>query len=268
MSGATTKPTIIIISGAFHTPASYAKLVGALSASGFEVHVPRLPTCNGARPPNAGLPDDTSLIRGYVESLVTAGRTVVAIGHSYGGHVMSNALYGLGLDTRSSQNLKGGVSHLVYMAGFLLPEDTATVDKYLEPKAAVEGSVQSFDTAEDGTIVLQQGHVSLGLEGPSIGQEDITAYLGTLCRWHGQGMWQKSENAAWKEIPVAYIHTTADQSIPAQMQQDMIKAVERDPEFRENTGGDVQIFNLATGHCPHFTATEEVVDAIKKVVSA
>lgn len=79
------KPTIVIIGGAFHTPASYNELASALRVSGFEVHVPPLPTCNGARPPNADLWDDTKLIHSYVESLILAGRTVVPIGHSYGG---------------------------------------------------------------------------------------------------------------------------------------------------------------------------------------
>lgn len=60
------KPTLVIIGGAFHTPASYGKLTSALEASGYEVHVPRLPTCNEARPPNADLMDDTALIRSYV----------------------------------------------------------------------------------------------------------------------------------------------------------------------------------------------------------
>lgn len=96
------KPTLIIVGGAFHTPQSYEKLTVALEASGYEAHVPRLPTCNEMRPPNADLSSDTTLIRSYVESLVRAGRTVAAIGHSYGGQVCPNALHGLGVEARSS----------------------------------------------------------------------------------------------------------------------------------------------------------------------
>lgn len=39
-----TKPVIVIISGGWHVPASYAKLTKALEAAGFEVHVPLLPS--------------------------------------------------------------------------------------------------------------------------------------------------------------------------------------------------------------------------------
>jgi pimeloyl-ACP methyl ester carboxylesterase len=63
------------------------------------------------------LMDDTALVRSYVQSLVRAGRTVVAIGHSYGGQVMTNALYGFGIEARSSQGLKVGVSNLIYLVG-------------------------------------------------------------------------------------------------------------------------------------------------------
>ena len=47
---------------------------------------------NEARPPNADLATDTAMVRGDVESLVDAGRTVIAIMHSYGGQVGTNAL--------------------------------------------------------------------------------------------------------------------------------------------------------------------------------
>lgn len=125
-------PTLVIIGGAFHTPARYAKLASALEASGLEVHVPRLPTCNEARPPNANLADKMSSTRRYVESLVQAGRTVVSIGHSYGDQVISNALAGLELEARSSQSLKGSVSNLIYMVGYALPEGMSTFDNFKE----------------------------------------------------------------------------------------------------------------------------------------
>lgn len=72
-------------------------------------------------PPNADQSSDTTLIRSYVESLVRAGRTVIAIGHSYGGQVYSNALHGLGVEARSSKGLRGGVSNLIYLVGYALP---------------------------------------------------------------------------------------------------------------------------------------------------
>lgn len=47
---------------------------------------------------------------------------------------------------------------------------------------------------------------------------------------------QPIEQAAWREIPVAYIHATSDLSIPMSAQQSMVESVER---ALENTGRKV-----------------------------
>ncbi|KAH7316776.1 hypothetical protein B0I35DRAFT_433983 [Stachybotrys elegans] len=45
--------------GGWHVSASYENLVTALRAAGFEVHVPRHPSTNSSRPPNADLSTDS-----------------------------------------------------------------------------------------------------------------------------------------------------------------------------------------------------------------
>ncbi|KAK7742226.1 hypothetical protein SLS62_010777, partial [Diatrype stigma] len=252
------KPTIIIVGGAFQTPESYGKLTVALEASGYEVHVPRLPSCNEMRPPNADLSSDTALIRSYVESLVRAGRTVVAIGHSYGGQVCSNALYGLGVEARSSKGLRGGVSHLVYMVGYALLEGLSTFDKFKE-FGNLENMPLVFDMAEDQTVVPRDPRMLFGLRGPGVEDAEVEDYIKTLCRWHGKAMFQPLEHAAWREIPVVYIHTTSDISIPTVEQQNMVKTL-------EEAGRKVQSFTVESGHCPNFIATQGVVDAINKAL--
>ncbi|KAL1855723.1 hypothetical protein Daus18300_011006 [Diaporthe australafricana] len=253
------KPTIVIIPGAFHTPESYGKLTTAFESCSYEVHVPSLMTTNGARPPNADLTDDTRLVRSYVESLVRADRTVVAIGHSYGGQVMTNALCGLGLEARSAQGLKGGVSNLVYMAGYALPEGMSTSDKFKEfgdPSTAP----LVFDMAEDLTMVLRDGPLAMGLRGPGIDEAAIEAQVKTLCRWNGKAMMQPLEKTAWREIPVAYIYTTSDLSITTQEQQSMVETLEK-------SGRKVKTFTVESGHCPNFVAPQGVVDAVNQIVS-
>jgi pimeloyl-ACP methyl ester carboxylesterase len=121
-----------------------------------------------------------------------------------------------------------------------------------------------FDIAEDYTMVLRDAPLSMGLRGPGIKEADIEAYIKTLCRWHGKAMMQPIEKIAWKEIRVSYIHTTADLSITTPEQQSMVESVQR---AIENTGRKAQTFTIESGHCPHFTATQEVVDVVNKVVS-
>ncbi|KAI3339763.1 hypothetical protein F4824DRAFT_454666 [Ustulina deusta] len=94
------KPAILIVHGGWHVPKSYGKLAAALESSGFEVHIPALPSVKDVRPPEADLESDTAVIRCFAEGLIKDGRTVVALLHSYGGQVGSNALHGLGARRR------------------------------------------------------------------------------------------------------------------------------------------------------------------------
>jgi pimeloyl-ACP methyl ester carboxylesterase len=120
-----TKPTIFIVHGGWHVPKSYKRLTGALESQGYEIHLPRLPSTNGSWPPNFDLYADSLLVRNYVGSLVTAGRTLVVIMHSYGGQVGTNALHGLGLEALRKRGLPGGISHLIYVTAYAVPEGSA-----------------------------------------------------------------------------------------------------------------------------------------------
>jgi len=68
-------------------------------------------------------------MRKYVGDLVDSGRTVTVVMHSYGGQVGTNALYDMGVESRSRENLSGGVSLLIYMCAFALPENGSLMKK-------------------------------------------------------------------------------------------------------------------------------------------
>ncbi|KAI3337570.1 alpha/beta-hydrolase [Xylariaceae sp. AK1471] len=254
---AQTKPTLVIVHGGWHVPESYDKLVTALESEGYEVHIPRLPSTNQVRPPNADLDSDTALVRSYVESLVQAGRNVGAILHSYGGQVGSNALYGLGIEARSAKGLKGGVSHLIYMTAYAVPEGTAMMDK-VEEFGNMDLVPIAFDFAEDDSCVHRNPKAFVVGPGPE--DAEIDKYLETLVRWNGKCMYQATKHAAWREIPVSFIYTTADMTVPFDYQKNFVEGLEK-------AGRKVRTFELATGHCPNFTATEGVVDAVIKVTT-
>ncbi|TVY80327.1 hypothetical protein LSUE1_G004280 [Lachnellula suecica] len=251
------KPTIVIVHGGWHVPESYEKLVVALENSGYEVHCPRLPSTNQVRPPNADLYTDSDFIRSYVSSLVRAGRTVVAVSHSYGGAVANNALMGLGQTTRAAQGLPGGVSHMVFMAAFATAEDVAMMDKVKEA-GHMDLIPLAFDFAEDNTVLSHDPKTLL--VGPSeVSEEELDRYLATLVRWNGKGMYQPIKNAAWRETAVGYIYCTADMTVPFDYQKDFVEGMLK-------AGRSVQTSELATGHCPNLTATEGVVEAINKFI--
>ena len=87
---------------------------------------------------------------------------------------------------------------------------------------------------------------------------EVDAYLTSLVLWNGQSMYDTISNSAWREIPVTYIYTTADATVPHVYQTTMVEQLEA-------AGRPVKTHELATGHCPNLTATDDVVDVIKQV---
>lgn len=249
-----TKPTLVLIHGGWHTPSTYSKLTSSLKSFGYEVHVPSLPSMNGARPPNADLATDTAFVRRYVESLIDAGHTVTAIMHSYEGQVGTNALHGLSLQRRQQPS---GVASLIYMCAFALPEGVSMIDKVRE--FGHEHRIPlAFDFAADDSCVVRDPKALL--VGPGVEDAEAEEYVSSLGRWNGRCMYQEVAQCAWREIPVTYIHTSQDMTVPLECQKSMV-------DLMRAEGREVQTFELETGHCPNVTKTEEVVEIISEVVA-
>ena len=209
---------------------------------------------NGSRPPNADLSTDTDLIRSYVESLISAGRTVTALMHSYGGQVGSNALTGLSVGERVKAGLEGGIASLVYMCAFAVPEGVSMIDKVRE--FGHESLIPvAFDFADDNSCVNRDPKALL--LGPGLSDAESDEYLGSLVRWNGKAMYQSITNYAWKEdgIKISYIQTSGDMTVPLDYQKSMVDGMRA-------YGKEVETVELETGHCPNATMTKEVVDFI------
>ncbi|KAI2638283.1 alpha/beta-hydrolase [Xylaria nigripes] len=253
------RPTILIVHGGWHVPRSYDKLTTALESSGFEVHIPRLPSVRNVRPPEADLASDTKVVRTYTKNLLKDGRTIVALFHSYGGQVGSNALPGLGVEARSAKGLPGGISHLIYMTAYAVLEGVSMMDKLAEFNY-MDVIPLAFDISEEDNSCLSRDTKALIVTpAPDQDTEELDNYVNTFERWNALCMHQSIQHAAWREIPVSYIYTTKDMNVPLHYQQSFVALMEKE-------GRKVQTFELVTGHCPNFTATAGVMDAVKKVV--
>lgn len=252
MSSTTARPTIVLIHGGWHTPPLYDKFTSLLKSQGYEVHVPRLLSMNGARPPNADLYSDTALIRTYVKELIEAGHQVAVLMHSYGGQVGSNALAGLSFEARPQRKQAGGITGLVYITAFALSEGESMMD--MVTNMGDEALIPlAFDFADDGTV-LNRDPKSL-LVGPGLQEAELDAYVARFERWNGTAMYQGLERCAWREIPVSYVCTRNDMTVPLSYQQAMI-------EKMRGEGRVVDVFELETGHCPQVTMPRELVDIV------
>ncbi|KAI9641497.1 hypothetical protein NHQ30_010306 [Ciborinia camelliae] len=159
---------------------------------------------------------------------------------------------------RAAQGLSGGVAKLIYMAAFAVPEGIGMMDKVKE-FGHMDLVPLAFNFAEDDTCLNNDPKTLL--VGPSnIAEDELNQYLSLLVRWNGKAMYLPIKHAAWREIPVAYIYCTADMTVPHDYQKSFVEGMEK-------AGRQVQTFELATGHCPNLTATENVVDTFNKIVT-
>ncbi|CAJ2505223.1 Uu.00g126170.m01.CDS01 [Anthostomella pinea] len=219
-----TKLTLLFVCGGWLVPESYSKLTNALRAVGFEVHIPRHPSMNQSRPPNADLATDADLIRSYATSLVEAGCTVAVLMHSYGGMVGTDALYGLSKTARYAKGLAGGVSHLIYMAASALPKGKSMGD-LVEEFGHMRKMPVAFGFDDDQSCV--PNYPKEGLVGEAyadqLDAEELKGFIATLGRWNGKCMYLPLQNTpVWRdEVKVSYLYTTADLTIPVDYQKNM-----------------------------------------------
>src|SRR6266853_5416611 len=102
--GASTKPSIVLVHGAFADASSWSKVIPILEADGYEVTAVQIPLTS--------LSDDVTTTK---RALDLQKRPVVLVGHSYGGMVITGAAAG-------NSNIKS----LVYVAAFA-PEANETI---------------------------------------------------------------------------------------------------------------------------------------------
>jgi pimeloyl-ACP methyl ester carboxylesterase len=126
----TSKPTIVLVHGAWADASSFTAVIVALQADGFTV----------LAPPNElrGLTADAAYVGSFLAQRTTG--PVVLVGHSYGGAVITNA----GL-------LGGDVRALVYVDAFI-PDEGETVVSILE------GSGSALAVADPTTVLDLAGY--------------------------------------------------------------------------------------------------------------
>lgn len=179
-------PKILIVSGGWLIPHSYSKLSNQMKSAGYDVHVPALPSMSDARPPSADLNNDTEYVHAVAKDLVDQGHEVIVAMHSYGGMVGTNALYGLGLEQRRKENLAGGISHLVYLTAYALPEGKAMIDtvKHFDHEALMP---LAFDFADDMSVVSRDPK-TLVVGETGLPASEVDDFLAGCLRWNGQCM--------------------------------------------------------------------------------
>ncbi|MFI0717428.1 alpha/beta fold hydrolase [Streptomyces inhibens] len=197
-----TKPTIVLIHGAFADGSSWSAVVERLQRQGHHVLAPALPL--------RGLASDAAYIRSVLDSIPGP---IVLVGHSYGGSVISQAAAEF-----------PRVKALVYVAAFVPDIGESALEltnKYPGSTLAQATSAQPCPLPGGGTgeeLIIKKElfreQFAAGVPVPTAqvmaaGQRPITV----------AALQEKTTAAAWKKIPSWYLVATEDRNIPPAAEQ-------------------------------------------------
>lgn len=243
------KPTILIIHGAWHHPAYFDLLSNALLQKGYGVSCPLLPTCNNAVPPNMKFEDDIKLTRDTATRLADEGKEIVILMHSYGGVVGTDALYDLSLQDRGKSGKIGGVRRLLYMCAFIPRKGESLagifgggLPPWLEPK-------------DDGLIHIHDPKMHFYND---LLPDDAKKFAAQLVVHPTSAQWTGVTHEAFREIPVTYLLCENDQGLPLEVQKMMCARVEA-------SGVKVDYETCSAGHSPFLSMPDELAKIVSKV---
>jgi pimeloyl-ACP methyl ester carboxylesterase len=200
----TTKPTVVLVHGAFADSSSWNGVIARLRRDGYPVI--------GVANPLRALHSDAEFLRDVLDSV---DGPIVLAGHSYGGTVMSEAADG-----------HPRVKALVFVAGFLLDEGESTgelagrfpgneLGSALRP-VPVRGPDEQ--TVDDLYIEQEEFQPIFAGDVPPDVAELMAVTQRPIIR---DALGEKATKAAWKTIPSWTLVTLQDLAVPAEAQRFM-----------------------------------------------
>jgi pimeloyl-ACP methyl ester carboxylesterase len=233
-------PTVVLVHGAFADASSWNGVIEKLQASGVEVTAPANPL--------RGISSDSAYIAGVFDE--TRG-PIVAVGHSYGGAVISNA----------AANAKN-VAALVYVAAFAPEEGERLGDVEAGSKDSVLNSAlvqlhypspEGGEPAVEFAIDPTKFHDAFAADVP----EEKTAVMAATQRPAAElAFTEPATGAAWKHIPSWAVVATGDKAAGT----DVIRSM------AERAGSHVT--ELEGSHVIMVSQPEAVAEVILQAVDA
>lgn len=235
---------LLLVHGAWHGAWCWEQTVAQLEARGHRALAFDLPGHGNDPTPAAAVTLD-DYARATVERARSTGEPVVAVGHSMGGQVISNAA------ERDPDAFRG----LVYLCA-LLPRDG---------DALASLGAEDPNSLLNANIVWGEGgavSVKPGSEGEvfytDCTPEQISGAVERLCVQPPQPLAQPAELTAERfgRIPRAYVECLRDQAITIDAQRKMIERV-----------GCDRVVTLDTGHSPFLSAPADLADHLAEIAA-
>jgi pimeloyl-ACP methyl ester carboxylesterase len=200
-----TKPTIVLVHGAWADASGFAAEIRALQDRGFRAI--------GFANPLRGLADDARYLADFLRSLAGP---LVLVGHSYGGAVISAAANG-------NEQVKA----LVFFSGWMPDEGESIAQVFETSEGSLAGPAlrpvpftgpDGSEGGQDLYLDPEQFHAVFAAD-VDRGTSDVMA--ATQRPWSGAGFYEPSGPPAWKTLPCWYLLCTEDKAIPPATQRFM-----------------------------------------------
>ena len=185
--------TVMLVHGAWHRPACWAKLEPELHALGYDTRSPALPSCGDH--PTAGMHEDAAVL---AEELASIEGPVVLLGHSYGGIPVTEAAAGA-----------GNVVRLIYLAAYMPDKGQSMYTLHgLPDPDDMSGLFPLIDdprTSLYGDLTDAEAEQAMS----ELAQQTVRSFA------------EQVDAAAWRDIPSTYIVAEHDKAIPPALQEQM-----------------------------------------------
>jgi pimeloyl-ACP methyl ester carboxylesterase len=233
-------PTVVLVHGAFADASSWNGVIERLQAKGVQVTAPANPL--------RGISIDSAYIAGVLEE--TPG-PIVAVGHSYGGAVITNA-------ARQAKNVAG----LVYVAAFATDEGERLADAEAASKDSVLNSAlvplhypaaNGGEPAVEFAIDPEKFRDAFAADLPT---EETTVMAATQRPVAELAFSEPSGAPAWKDLPSWAVVATGDKAAGA----DVIRSQ------AERAGATIT--ELEGSHVIMVSQPQAVTDVILEAVAA
>jgi pimeloyl-ACP methyl ester carboxylesterase len=233
-------PTVVLVHGAFADASSWNGVIERLQAKGVQVTAPANPL--------RGISIDSAYIAGVLEE--TPG-PIVAVGHSYGGAVITNA-------ARQVKNVVG----LVYVAAFATEEGERLADAEAASKDSVLNSAlvplhypaaNGGEPAVEFAIDPEKFHDAFAADLPT---EETTVMAATQRPVAELAFSEPSGAPAWKDLPSWAVVATGDKAAGA----DVIRS--------EAERAGATITEVEGSHVIMVSQPQAVTDVILEAVAA
>lgn len=188
-------PTIVLVHGGFVDGSGWRGVYDELRSTGLEVRVAQNPTIT--------LADDAAVTRDLLDSI---DGSVVLIGHSYGGAVITEA------------GVHPAVAALVYVTAFA-PDAGESVGSLIEtfPK---DGPQPPILPPVNGFLFLDRSKFADSFAG-DVDSDEAGFMADSQVPWGVNALAQNVTTPAWRSKPSWYLHVTEDRMIPPDQQRVM-----------------------------------------------